>query len=37
LRERSGADLTVREYAHGHTISVREIGDIAAWLNERAA
>ena len=37
LRERSGADLIVREYAHGHTISLPEIHDIAAWLNERAA
>jgi phospholipase/carboxylesterase len=36
LRDSSGADLTVREYAHGHSIVVREIADIAAWLNERA-
>jgi phospholipase/carboxylesterase len=34
LRERSGAALTVREYAHGHTIGVAEIRDIAAWLSE---
>jgi phospholipase/carboxylesterase len=36
LRERSGAELTVREYAHGHAIALPEIRDIAAWLNERA-
>jgi phospholipase/carboxylesterase len=37
LREHSGAELTVREYAHGHTIAVPEIRDIAAWLSERVA
>jgi phospholipase/carboxylesterase len=37
LRERSGAALTVREYAHAHTISLAEIGDVAAWLAERAS
>jgi phospholipase/carboxylesterase len=35
LRERSGADLTFREYAHAHQISSREVDDIGAWLNER--
>ncbi len=33
LRERSGATLTERSYAHAHTISARELGDIAAWLD----
>lgn len=37
LRERSGAELTVREYAHGHEISLPEVREIAAWLMERAA
>ena len=32
LRERSGAVLTERSYPHDHSISRREIGDIAAWL-----
>jgi phospholipase/carboxylesterase len=36
LRERSGAQLTERSYPHDHSISRREIGDIAAWLAERA-
>lgn len=35
LRDRSGADLTMREYAHAHSISLREIHDVAAWLRER--
>jgi len=35
LRERSGADLTVHEYAHGHSISMHEIRDVAAWLSDR--
>ena len=35
LREQSGADLTVREYRHGHTISRGEIVDVAEWLGER--
>jgi predicted esterase len=35
LRDKSGAELTIRAYAHGHTISRTEIGDIKAWLNER--
>jgi phospholipase/carboxylesterase len=34
LRERSGALLTVREYPHAHTISKRELEDIAAWFDE---
>jgi phospholipase/carboxylesterase len=34
LRDRSGADLTLREYSHAHTISVPEIRDIATWLSE---
>jgi phospholipase/carboxylesterase len=34
LRDRSGADLTVRDYPHAHTISPGEIRDIAAWLSE---
>lgn len=34
LRERSGASLTFREYAHGHSISRAELGDIAAWFQE---
>jgi len=36
LRDLSGADLTLREYSHGHSISLREIQDIAAWLSERS-
>jgi phospholipase/carboxylesterase len=36
LRDASGADLTLREYRHGHSISRAEIADIAAWLAERA-
>lgn len=35
LRERSGADLTARTYPCGHSIVRREIGDIAAWFDER--
>jgi phospholipase/carboxylesterase len=35
LRERSGADLTQREYPHAHAIALRELQDIAAWLRER--
>jgi phospholipase/carboxylesterase len=37
LREGSGAELTFREYAHGHAITLPEIRDIAAWLSERAS
>jgi phospholipase/carboxylesterase len=37
LRELSGAELTVREYPHGHAITLPEVRDIAAWLNERAS
>ena len=36
LRERSGAALTERTYPRDHSIARREIGDIAAWLAERA-
>jgi phospholipase/carboxylesterase len=36
LELRSGADLTVRTYRHGHAISPREIDDIGAWLSEHA-
>lgn len=36
LRDRSGADLTQRQYQHGHAISPRELADIAAWLRARA-
>lgn len=36
LRERSGAELTEREYAIGHGISPRELGDIADWFGARA-
>ena len=32
LRDRSGANLTSRTYAHGHEISHREVADIAAWF-----
>ena len=32
LRERSGAALTVKTYAIGHSISNREIEDVAAWF-----
>jgi phospholipase/carboxylesterase len=35
LRERSGADLTLREYSHAHSISLREVQDIADWLSLR--
>ncbi len=35
LRERSGAGLTERRYEHAHSISQREVRDIAAWLEER--
>ncbi len=35
LRERSGAVFAPHEYDHGHSISLPEIRDIAAWLNER--
>jgi phospholipase/carboxylesterase len=35
LRERSGADLTERTYPREHGIARREIGDIAAWFDER--
>jgi phospholipase/carboxylesterase len=36
LRERSGAGLTEHTYPREHSIARREIGDIAAWLEERA-
>ncbi len=36
LRERSGAVLTERTYPRDHSIARREVGDIAAWLEERA-
>jgi phospholipase/carboxylesterase len=36
LREQSGAELTERSYPHEHSISRREISDIAAWFAERA-
>ena len=36
LRDKSGAELTLREYPHGHSISRTEIGDIKAWLDARA-
>ncbi len=32
LRDESGADVTLREYPHGHSISRSEINDISAWL-----
>jgi phospholipase/carboxylesterase len=32
LRERSGAALTFATYDHAHTISHREMNDIAAWF-----
>jgi phospholipase/carboxylesterase len=35
LRDRSGAEVTFREYDHAHVISLPEIRDIAAWLSER--
>jgi phospholipase/carboxylesterase len=35
LRDRSGADLSERTYPIDHSISRREIADIAAWLEER--
>jgi phospholipase/carboxylesterase len=35
LRERSGADLSEHTYPIDHSISRREIADIAAWLGER--
>jgi len=34
LRDTSGADLTLREYPHAHSISLAEIHDITAWLSE---
>jgi phospholipase/carboxylesterase len=36
LRDRSGATLTERTYPRDHSIARREIGDISAWLQERA-
>jgi phospholipase/carboxylesterase len=36
LRERSGADLTVHTYPHEHSISNRELEDIADWFSARA-
>lgn len=36
LRDKSGADLTLREYRIGHSISRTEIDAIKVWLNERA-
>jgi phospholipase/carboxylesterase len=35
LSEQSGAELTERSYPHEHSISRREIQDIAAWFAER--
>jgi phospholipase/carboxylesterase len=35
LCERSGADVTIREYAHGHSISKPQLTDIAEWLSQR--
>jgi len=35
LRERSGAELSEHTYPIDHSISRREIADIAAWLEER--
>jgi phospholipase/carboxylesterase len=35
LETESGADLTSRRYPIAHSISHREIGDIAAWLEGR--
>jgi phospholipase/carboxylesterase len=35
LRERSGAELSENTYPIDHSISRREIADIAAWLEER--
>lgn len=32
LKDQSGATLTLREYPHEHTISNREMADIAAWF-----
>jgi phospholipase/carboxylesterase len=32
LCDRSGADVTRREYPHAHAISNREIDDIASWF-----
>ena len=37
LRERSGASITAREYAHAHAISERELGDVARWFDEIGA
>ncbi len=36
LRERSGAELTSRAYPHAHSISNRELEDIATWFSEHA-
>ncbi len=36
LRERSGAELTSRAYPHAHSISNRELDDIADWFAEHA-
>ncbi len=36
LSTTSGAELTARDYEHAHSISKREIDDIARWLSERA-
>jgi len=35
LRERSGADLSEHTYPIDHSISRRELADVAAWLAER--
>jgi phospholipase/carboxylesterase len=32
LRERSGAELLLRDYPHGHSISAHELEDIADWI-----
>jgi phospholipase/carboxylesterase len=36
LRERSGAELTSRAYPHAHSISSRELDDIADWFTNHA-
>jgi phospholipase/carboxylesterase len=35
LRDRSGAEFTLREYEHAHSISLAEMHDIAGWLDSR--
>ncbi len=36
LRARSGAELTFRAYPHAHSISNRELEDVADWFAEHA-